>query len=345
MAQVHNPLRSTRFVNMCLANWLLHVFVFAQIPLFAQRQQILADAYTLSIECIVAFALGMVLQGPFCAHLLEKHKRKALYLNSVFAVALSTFAIMLLPVDYRAAIPFFALVEGAAYGISQISMGGTIVNDMLLSAQRTKGDCVYGWTTRLGIPSGLLAGALLIKNFEFVSGFGWSLCALALSYVFVAQTTIPVKAPVKMSTFTLDRFFLPSSWPRMLMLLPVSLLTGCMLFYATGLWELLAIFAGSLAAWAADSTGNCRQGRFTRLCVGYLLTVLSLALYAFVSTTVYGLVAALFFSAAGLSTASANLLAITVEKSEHCQRGTAQNTHLLVWCVGMATGYCLSFLA
>ncbi len=345
MTQVHNPLRSTRFVNMCIANWLLHAFVFAQIPIFSRRLEDFSGARKLSFLCIVAFALGMVLQGPFCAHLLEKHKRKALYLNSVFVVALSTLAIMLLPVDYVPAIPFFALVEGAAYGISQISMGGTIVNDMLLSAQRTKGDCVYGWTTRLGIPSGLLAGVLLVNNLGVVSGFGWSLCALALSYVFVAQTTIPVKAPVKMPAFTLDRFFLPSSWPRMLMLLPVSLLAGCLLYHATGIWELVAILAGSLVSWGVDSRRKSYQCSFSHLCAGYLLTVLSLALYAFVATEVYGLIIALFLSAAGLSTASASLLAITVERSEHCQRGTAQNTHILVWCIGLAIGYSLCFLA
>lgn len=345
MTQVHNPLRSTRFVNMCIANWLLHAFVFAQIPLFLHRLDFFVDARGLSFQCIVAFALGMVFQGPFCAHWLEKHKRKALYLNSVFIVALSTLAIMLLPVDYASSIPFFALVEGAAYGVSQISMGGTIVNDMLLSAQRTKGDCVYGWTTRLGIPSGLLAGVLLVNNLGVASGFGWSLCALALSYVFVAQTTIPVKAPVKMPAFTLDRFFLPSSWPRMLMLLPVSLLTGCLLYHATSVWELLAILVGCLVSCVVDSRKKSLHRNFTHLCVGYLLTVLSLAVYAFAATQMYGLVTALFVSAAGLSTASASLLAITVERSEHCQRGTAQNTHILVWCVGLAAGYSLCFLA
>lgn len=345
MTQVHNPLRSTRFVNMCIANWLLHAFVFAQIPLFTHKLEYITDAHKLSFQCIVAFALGMVLQGPFCAHLLEKHKRKALYLNSVFIVAVSTLAIMLLLVDYVSAIPLFALVEGAAYGVSQISMGGTIVNDMLLSAQRTKGDCVYGWTTRLGIPAGLLAGVLLVDCLGVISGFCWSLCALALSYLFVAQTTIPVKAPVKMPAFTLDRFFLPSSWPRMLMLLPVSLLAGCLLYHATGVWELIAILAGSLVSWAIDSRRKTYNCNFTHLCVGYLLTVVSLALYAFVASEIYGLIVALFLSAIGLSTASASLLAITVECSEHCQRGTAQNTHILVWCIGLAIGYSLCFLA
>lgn len=345
MAQVHNPLRSTRFVNMCTANWLLHAYVFAQIPLFAERQAAFENFRQLSFCCIAAFAVGMLLQGPFCAHLLEKHKRKALYLNSVFIIALATLGIMLLPVEYRRVIPLLALAEGVAYGISQISMGGTIVNDMLLSAQRTKGDCVYGWTTRLGIPSGLLAGWLLVEFFGATSGFAWSLCALALSYVFVAQTTVPVKAPVKMPAFTLDRFFLPSSWPRMLMLLPVALLTGCMFFYAKDLWEFVAMLAGCLVALAADCTKKCPHRRFTQLCTGYLLTVVSLVLYAFTAASFYGLLAALFLSAAGLSTASASLLAITVEKSEHCQRGTAQNTHLIVWCIGMAIGYCLCFLA
>lgn len=129
------------------------------------------------------------------------------------------------------------------------------------------------------------------------------------------------------------------------MLLPVSLLTGCLLYYATSVWELLAILAGGLVAWAVDSRKKSLHRNFTHLCVGYLLTVLSLAVYAFTAKQVYGLVVALFLSAVGLSTASASLLAITVERSEHCQRGTAQNTHILVWCIGLATGYSLCFLA
>ena len=303
------------------------------------------DSKSFSFECIVAFVLGMVLQGPFCAHLLERHKRKSLYLNALFLIAISSLGCILLPTHHRLTIVFCLFAEGVAYGISQIAMGGTIVNDMLLSAHRTKGDCIYGWTTRLGIPCGILAGTLLNTFFNGPTGYGWSLCTLALSYVFVAQTTIPVKAPVKMAVFTLDRFFLPSSWPRMLMLLPIALLTGCMLFYVKDILVIASLLAGGLIALCADQLLTSRLRTYSRLSIGYSLVALSLLMYALCASSFYGMILCMLITSMGLATASANLLAITVEKSEHCQRGTAQNTHLLVWGVGLAAGYSLCFLA
>lgn len=97
---------------------------------------------------------------------------------------------------------------------------------MLISAQRTKSDCFFGWAGRLGLPIGFAIGRWLIDLLPHEAVIWWSPVTLAVAYLLVAQTTVPVKAPVKMAVLTCDRFFLPSAWRTMLGLLPPAFLMG-----------------------------------------------------------------------------------------------------------------------
>ena len=74
--------------------------------------------------------------------------------------------------------------------------------------------------------------------------------------------------------------------------------------------------------------------------MGYLLLTAALAVAVLTGAEwgVRGMWAMLLLGA-GVAFASSNLLIHFVECSEHCQRGTAQNTHLLVWSLAFALGY------
>ena len=92
---------------------------------------------------------------------------------------------------------------------------------MLISAQRTKSDCVSGWAGRMGLTIGFAIGRWLIDLLPHEAVIWWSPVTWDVAYLLVAQTTVLVKAPVKMAVLTCDRFFLPSAWRTMLGLLPL----------------------------------------------------------------------------------------------------------------------------
>ena len=70
--QVHNGLKSSRFINMCVANWFLHIYVYAMIPLLSLQTLGLGSEARWVGWGVLAFAIGMVLPGPFGAYLMER---------------------------------------------------------------------------------------------------------------------------------------------------------------------------------------------------------------------------------------------------------------------------------
>lgn len=343
MGQVHNRLCSTRFVNLCLANLLVNLFVFAQLPLWQQKLPQPDAAHPVLCCGLLAFCIGMIVPGPFVAHLLEKYRRKLLYLQALVVLVLCAVGAFCLP-DGQACILvslLFAL-EGAAYGVMQIAMGTTIVNDMLVSAQRTKGDCFYAWAGRIGMPGGLLAGSIMSACVPAPGSVWWAAVAPAVAYLLVAQTTIPVKAPVRMPVVALDRFFLPSSWGTMLALFPSAFVVGLLLSVHTSMAGLVALLAGYVLAFLLQRCVQVQRFHFTRICLGYVFLAVALAIDALHGGADISAWLPDLSAGCGCALVSANLLVHFVEHSEHCQRGTAQNTHLLVWtlafCLGMGLG-------
>ena len=210
--QVHNGLKSSRFINMCVANWFLHIYVYAMIPLLSLQTLGLGSEARWVGWGVLAFAIGMVLPGPFGAYLMERRSRKDVFLKALLLLGpIATLGyVNAYDVCHLLALQ---LIQGVAFGISQTALGTTLVNDILLSKQRNKGDLIYGWAGRIGIPLGLFLGYTLSHTFPMTYAYWWALIPCAMSFILVAQTPVPIKAPVKVAFVTFDRFFLPSSLP------------------------------------------------------------------------------------------------------------------------------------
>ena len=210
--QVHNGLKSSRFINMCVANWFLHIYVYAMIPLLSLQTLGLGSEARWVGWGVLAFAIGMVLPGPFGAYLMERRSRKDVFLKALLLLGpIATLGyVNAYDVCHLLALQ---LIQGVAFGISQTALGTTLVNDILLSKQRNKGDIIYGWAGRIGIPLGLFLGYVLSHTFPMTYAYWWALIPCAMSFILVAQTPVPIKAPVKVAFVTFDRFFLPSSLP------------------------------------------------------------------------------------------------------------------------------------
>lgn len=332
--QVHNGLTGSRFVNMCVANWFLHIYVFATIPLVAAQVARLQESAHWVGWSVMLFAVGMVLPGPFGAHLMERRSRKEIFLKALLVLGpLATFGYVL-ATDIRLILAM-QLLQGMAFGVSQTALGTTLVNDILLSKQRNKGDIIYGWAGRIGIPLGLFLGYVLSITISLQQSYWWALVPCAFSFVLVAQTTVPIKAPVKVSFVTFDRFFLPSSIPLGLSMFAAPWTLGRiagMLPHSSN-WLLSSAYVclslGVLFAFLMQIFIQRRVEQRKLMTLGYLTIIGGLMLISY-PNVVLGNIGDILLGC-GVGAVSSRHLMDWVTKSAHCQRGTAQNTYMICW--------------
>lgn len=339
--QVHNRLSSSRFINMCAANWFLHIFIFAIVPLLAVQVENLGGTPEWTGYAVLAFAIGMVLPGPFGAHLMERRSRKEVFLKAaIVAGPVVTLLGYMTGVYSLESIVVLQLLQGMAFGVAQTALGTTLVNDILLSKQRNRGDIIYGWAGRLGIPLGLFFGYILLQTMTVDLAFWWTLVPCALAFLLVAQTTVPVKAPVKVPLMTLDRFFLPSSMHLGLSMFAAPWVFGRMAGLMSGAWPCLCLAFGVLAAFLMQLFVRRRMGQRGIVSFAYLLILVALYMlsvnsFAIVSVA-YGMLGL------GVGAVSSRHLMDWVTTAQHCQRGTAQNTYILTWRMAFSLGFLFS---
>lgn len=332
--QVHNGLTGSRFVNMCVANWFLHIYVFATIPLVAAQVARLQESAHWVGWSVMLFAVGMVLPGPFGAHLMERRSRKEIFLKALLVLGPLATLGYVLATDIRLILAM-QLLQGMAFGVSQTALGTTLVNDILLSKQRNKGDIIYGWAGRIGIPLGLFLGYVLSITISLQQSYWWALVPCAFSFVLVAQTTVPIKAPVKVSFVTFDRFFLPSSIPLGLSMFAAPWTLGRiagMLPHSCN-WLLSSAYVclslGVLFAFLMQIFIQRRVEQRKLMTLGYLTIIGGLVLISY-PNVVLGNIGDILLGC-GVGAVSSRHLMDWVTKSAHCQRGTAQNTYMICW--------------
>ncbi len=334
--QVQNPLTSSRFINMCVSNWFLHLYVYSMIPLlYAQAREFSANPLLVG-WCVVAFAIGMILPGPFGAHLMERRSRKQVFLKSLLLTGL------LSTIGYSVATaPWMLIVlhgmQGVGFGIAQTALGTTLVNDVLYSRYRNRGDAYYAWAGRLGIPLGLLLGYTWMSFLPITDAWWWALVPCALSFLLVAQTQVPVKAPVKVALMTCDRFFLPKSCPLSLTMFAAPWMMGRVVGNFPGGWVCLSMAVGALLAFIIQLMGKHRLSQRIAVALGYLCVVVAWLLIAYpVPATNY---LAYILIGGGVGAVSSRHLLAWLITADHCQRGTAQSTYMLSWRLAFAFGF------
>lgn len=343
--QVHNGLKSSRFINMCVANWFLHIYIYAIIPLLSLQVLHMGCETRWLGWCVLAFAIGMVLPGPFGAHLMERRSRKEVFLKALILLGPITTLGYAYAYDVRH-LMVLQLLQGIAFGISQTALGTTLVNDILLSKQRNKGDIIYAWAGRTGIPLGLFLGYMLSLSFPMTYAYWWALIPCALSFVLVAQTQVPIKAPVKVPFVTFDRFFLPSSLPMGLSMFAapwvMGRIAGALPSAQSWLFgsAYLCLSLGVLCAFLVQLFIRRRLGQRTLVSMGYILIVVGLLLIN-LPNVIAGNVGDVLLGC-GIGAVSSRHLMDWVTKSAHCQRGTAQNTYMILWRWAFTLGFICS---
>lgn len=334
--QVQNQLASSRFINMCVSNGFLHLYIYSMLPLLCARAEALGVPLVVVGWAVVAFAVGMVLPGPFGAHLMERRSRKEVFLKAMVVMGIvPTLGYISVPAAW--ALVCFHGIQGMAFGVAQTALGTTLVNDVLLSKYRNRGDFIYAWAGRLGVPLGLLVGYVLVRNLPFPDACWWALVPCFLSFLLVAQTQIPIKAPVKVPLLTCDRFFLPQSYPLIITMFAAPWTIGRVVGSGLDAWDSLGMAVGVIAAFASQVLARRRMSRRGAVCIGFVIMMAAWLLVVFPNVEVRWVACLLAGGGAGI--VSSRHLMDWVATAEHCQRGTAQNTYMISWRVAFAAGF------
>lgn len=335
-------LSGSRFINMCVANWFLHIYVFSTIPLLYAQMTAWGAPLVQVGWAVAAFAAGMVLPGPFSAHLMECRSRKEICLKAILVLGLVGTLCYIWASSAGWLIAIQGL-QGLAFGIVQTALGSTLVNDVLLSRERNRGDLIYAWAGRIGIPLGLFFGYVLSVLTDAPRMYGWAVVPCVLAFLLIAQTSIPLKAPVHVPLLTLDRFFLPRSFPLTLSMFAAPWLLGRI---AGGFPDgvcYLSLALGVLFAFLTQLYVRRRVAQRQIMGLGYVLMLSVLLPLRHENFMLAGM--GYFLVGLGVGAVSSRHLMDWIGTAAHCQRGTAQNTYMISWRVAFSAGFFFSCYA
>ena len=152
---------------------------------------------------------------------------------------------------------------------------------------------------------------------------------------------VPFRAPNRVPLLSLDRFWQPQAWVLVLNLLPVAIVEG-MLLGSLILPACLGMAAlGLLAAYIVHRNFFESADERADAVAGLLLIMASMALLMMQYETRI-LYVAFFMLGAGIGWTVSRFLLYFLKLSNHCQRGTLQQTYVLTSCSGMCIGFFLA---
>lgn len=333
-----NSLWSAPFAKICVANFALCVSFYTLIPQLWKRAAETGGGAMLCGMVLAAFSFGMILLGPFYSRWVEAYSRKRIFLRAALLSGAVVWSYSMPLVQWQAA--GFALVQGMLFGVAQMALGGTLVNDLLPSELRTAGDNLYMWSGRMAWPAGWMAGLWLSAHVPFQYGLGVAAACCVAAWLLIVPLRVPLKAPVSVPRFSLDRFWQTEAWPLSVSALLVSVPAGMLMATGPSL-RLCALLGVGLAAgcWSQQVAFRDADER-AGVVAGAIFSAMGLLLWHFRGEA--GAMSGFALLGLGLGLSSARLLMFFLRLSGHCRRGTAQNTFLLSWHIGFAAGFLLA---
>ena len=331
---------SLAVVLMCLANLMLNAYVYSLIPIIYMQWGVKTTIFSIS-----TFTIGLFLIGPLNSWFVEAFPRKAVCLKSIFLLLLPSF-LCLYAVDSSWVILVLG-VQGFCFATAQNALCNTLINDLQVSRNRTRGDNLLNKFGHLGLPLGWLLGFYLpifSKHFSTIPIFSFAVSASPIMIAFLAVILIrvPLKAPIHVRVFSSDRFLRFSAWPLFLLTVLAATIEG--VYIGCGLsWnpEMVAANAlylggGFLISLLLQKVVFADADTRAEFVSGVIFILGALLLFLHPLAIVHSASFLLFGIGTGLL--SARLLMYFLKLSGHCQRGTSQNTHFLGWRLGFAVG-------
>ena len=290
-----NKISSFSFCCICLAALLLHLGLFMQLPLLpmllswqmGMTQNEVAPLY-------LTILVGLIAVGPLHAWLADAYKRKHVAVFATFGLMCCFLGIMW--IESFAALLALGCFGGACYGMA-ISALITISIDIVNSEQRTLANKALAYALCTGAFLGVAIGGgtlLIIYGSDAWLSYVGAAC-LMLSGLLTQSVYVAFRAPIGVTMFGLDRFFLPRTWLPTLLMLFIGFIPGLYLPWAASsqiLYSLLSILLLALLVYPvitvyvnlaehcqrATSVSSCFLGVMSGILLGACLSTLYLCM-------------------------------------------------------------------
>lgn len=340
---------TAHFMRIGIANLLLFASLYMLFPAIAIE---MGDRAGISLAqtggiflCLMA---GMFLIGPFHAYLVDAYKRKYVYMFASAAMVAATAGYAF--VTDITELMLLSLGHGMAFGMAT-SSGITLAIDVTGSALRSVGNISFSWVVRLGMIIGVVAGVCVHRYYPFEDLVLVSAVTGAIGILVVAGVYVPFRAPIVTKTCSFDRFMLLRGWVLAVNLVLITFVPGLLVSLAHpflnnmtwwGMEAFVPFFAltgaGCLLSMLLRRLPFLRE-RMLRLIVGGI----GLEILAVFLLDTHGCIAVpAVLLGLGLGFVMPEFLLMFVKLSEHCQRGTANTTHLLASEAGTFIGIAAS---
>lgn len=341
-----NKLWTLHFMRICLANLLLFISLYMLYPVIPT---VMAERLGMPVyqtgAVFILFTLGMFFVGPFHGYLVDAYKRKYVCLFSFGVMLAATVGYVF--VHDASQLLMLCIAQGIAFGIAATA-GITLAIDITNSSFRSDGNMVFAWAARLGMIAGVASGVFLYQVYGFRMLIYASLATGLLGLFFVSRVYVPFRAPIGTKLISNDRFLLLRGWVPAVNLILIALVPGILLpllsrsfstvrlggipvpfFAVAGIGFLVSAFIARLLF---------RGERKTWLQVVVGLTLIIIAMGQIIVPETGRMAVAAVLLGIGLGLVTPEFLMMFVKLSQHCQRGTANTTHLLAWEAGIALG-------
>lgn len=346
---VHIRLWHRDFWLMAFANLLLTLGVYILIPVLPMW--LMADE-NLSLQetglAMGAFGLGLWLLGCFTSFLVQYYRRNMACICAILLMAASLGALYYLDLQQAqfAGFPVILLQRlamGAAFGVAQMILSSTLIIDTCESFQRTEANHSASWFSRFALSLGPMAGIILMRYFGFQTVVLTSIGCTLVPVLLILMIHFPFRAPEEdIQVFSLDRFFLPQSWPLLLNLIVITAVVGMLMTLPLSELFYAMMMAGFLLALLAQRFVFRNAELKSEVVTGLVLTGCALLMMLTREQAIV-LFAAPLFIGFGLGIIGSRFLLFFIKLSRHCQRGTSQSTFLLGWESGLAAGLCVGY--
>lgn len=339
------------FLRICFANLLMFGSLYLLIPVlpgaFAERM----DVPLLSTGRIfLVFTAGMLIAGSAHSYLIDTYRKKYLLTTSLAVMLIITAGYYF--INRPLELFLYPLIHGMAFSIANLSLT-TVSIDITTSNMRDKNNVIYGWFSRSGMILGIAAGSFGYMNFGLDAVLYTSAGLLAAGLLFIFSVNIPFRAPIGTSFFSTDRFILPRTWILFINMVLIAFVPG--VFLSITCLKLSSLFTtaevtvpyfvpvalGFILSAVVMKSGFRKKDIPKQIVLGLAVMVASVSLFILSAESVVLSLSALLLGI-GMGIVSSLFLFMFINLPYHCQRGSANNTYLLAWKIGISSGIALS---
>lgn len=336
---------TVHFTRICIANLLFFISLYVLLPVLSVE---MADRLGVPVAqtgvIFLFFTLGMFLIGPFHAYLVDAYKRKYVCMFAVALMVVATIGYAF--VTNLMELILLSAVQGLAFGIGTTA-GITLAIDITNSMLRSAGNVSFSWMARLGMIVGIILGVWLYRSYTFQNLLTVSVITGLMGILVLWGVYVPFRAPIVTKLYSFDRFLLLRGWIPAINLILITFVPGLLIplvhpslndfvlgnmripvpfFVGAAIGYIVSLFLARLPFLREKALQLVIAGIGLEMLTMFLLnTDLSIG----ISSILLGL---------GLGFILPKFLVMFVKLSHHCQRGTANTTHLLASEVGISLG-------